>query len=366
MKKTLTTTTSRAINYGAILQTYSLHRKIKGMGCQNEVVHVKNEKPKYFEEIKGYPIRTKLIKLLENYFKIIRYKKCKRAFDNFLEFSKENIISTPEILSLNEIELDNYDLIITGSDQVFGFGIKQNVNDICFLKIDDTKKIKRYSYAASFSSYNLNAEEKAYMKEQLEKYTTISVREEQGKAFLKKEFNLNSQVNIDPVFLHTKEEWDSLTTPNRLIKEKYILVYFLVGAPILEKVIDKVEEKYKLPVVCLQLTAIKRIKADKYIFDAGPKEFLNLFKNAEFIITTSFHGSAFSIIYEKPFYSVLKKGYRIERFESLLKKLNLEDRMVIEKLEEIREVDYTKISLEVEKNRIEGINYLKKILENEV
>ena len=88
MKRTLTTTTSRAINYGAILQTYSLHRKIKDMGCQNEVVHVKNEKPKYFEEIKGYSIRAKLIKSLENCFKIIRYKKCKRAFDNFLKFSK--------------------------------------------------------------------------------------------------------------------------------------------------------------------------------------------------------------------------------------------------------------------------------------
>ena len=106
------------------------------------------------------------------------------------------------------------------------------------------------------------------MKEQLKKYITISVREEQGKSFLKKEFNLDSQVNIDPVFLHTKKEWSSLTTPSKLIKEKYILVYFLVGAPILQKVIDKVKEKYKLPVVCLQLTAIKRIKADKYIFDA--------------------------------------------------------------------------------------------------
>lgn len=363
MKKTLTTTTSRAINYGAILQTYSLHRKIKDMGCQNEVIHVKNEKPKYFEEIKGYSIRAKLIKSLENYFKIIRYKKCKKAFDNFLEFSKENITSTPEILSLNEIELDNYDLIITGSDQVFGFGTKQNVNDIRFLKVNSTKTIKKYSYAASFGSYNLNDEEKAYMKEQLEKYTTISVREEQGKSFLKKELNLDSQVNIDPVFLHTKEEWSSLINTNRIIKEKYILVYFLVGAPILEKVIDKVKEKYKLPVVCLQLTAIKRIKADKYVFDAGPKEFLNLFKNAEFVITTSFHGSAFSIIYEKPFYSVLKKGYRTERFENLLRQLHLENRMITDELVEIESVDYKNISPIIEQKRIEGIEYLKKILD---
>ena len=56
------------------------------------------------------------------------------------------------------------------------------------------------------------------MKEQLKKYITISVREEQGKSFLKKEFNLDSQVNIDPVFLHTKEEWSSLTNPSKLIK----------------------------------------------------------------------------------------------------------------------------------------------------
>lgn len=363
MKRTLTTTTSRAINYGAILQTYSLHRKIKDMGCQNEVVHVKNEKPKYFEEIKGYSIRAKLIKSLENCFKIIRYKKCKRAFDNFLKFSKENIISTPEIMTLNEIDLDNYNLIITGSDQVFGFGTKQNVNDIRFLKIDNVKAIKRYSYAASFGSYNLNNEEKIYMKEQLKKYITISVREEQGKSFLKKEFNLDSQVNIDPVFLHTKKEWSSLTTPSKLIKEKYILVYFLVGAPILQKVIDKVKEKYKLPVVCLQLTAIKRIKADKYIFDAGPKEFLNLFKNAEFVITTSFHGTAFSVIFEKPFYSVLKNGYRTERFENLLKQLHLENRMITDCLGEIESIDYKNISPIIEQKRIESIEYLKKILD---
>ena len=201
------------------------------------------------------------------------------------------------------------------------------------------------------------------MKEQLKKYITISVREEQGKSFLKKEFNLDSQVNIDPVFLHTKKEWSSLTTPSKLIKEKYILVYFLVGAPILQKVIDKVKEKYKLPVVCLQLTAIKRIKADKYIFDAGPKEFLNLFKNAEFVITTSFHGTAFSVIFEKPFYSVLKNGYRTERFENLLKQLHLENRMITDCLGEIESIDYKNISPIIEQKRIESIEYLKKILD---
>ncbi|KDE62051.1 hypothetical protein FUSO5_10305, partial [Fusobacterium necrophorum BFTR-1] len=353
-----------AINYGAILQAYSLQRKILEMGYKNEIIYIKNEKPKYFEEIKGYPIRIKIIKLLENFFRIFRYKDCKKAFNRFLNFSDENIISTKEISRLDELELENYQILITGSDQVFAFGTKENVNEIRFLNYDSDMKLKKVSFAASFGTYNLSNEQLNYMKNSLKKYDEVSVREEQGKNFLDKVLNIKSQVNIDPVFLHTKEEWESIIDKERIIKDQYILCYFLVSSPILENVIKKLKVKYNLPIVCVQLTSIKRIRADKYIFDAGPKEFLNLFKNAEFIVTTSFHGTAFALIFEKSFYSVLKAEYRTERFESLLKKVNLENRIIREEIPEISEIDYISVRDIIEENRLRNIDYLKKIFEN--
>lgn len=367
MKKTLTITTVRAINYGAVLQAYALHKKILMLGAENELIYLKNEKPNYFQSLRKYNFRIKCIKLLENYFRIYRYFSCKSCFNKFVKFSEENFKHTKEIMSLNDIELNKYDAIITGSDQMFGFGVDKNINMARFLCFDDKNKIKRYSFAASFSSYNLDKKQNEFMKKQLKKFEKISVREEQGKSFLKNALSIESQVNIDPVFLLEQEEWEKIITNKRIIKEKYILCYFLISSPILEQVIKKLKEKYNdCKVISVQLTSLKRIKADKYIFDAGPKEFLNLIKNAEAVVTTSFHGTAFSLIFKKDFYSVLKKGYRTERFESLLGKVDLKERLLIEdvKIENILPINYDIVFKKLKEEKRKSIEYIKEILNN--
>lgn len=363
MKKTLTITTARTQNYGAVLQAYALHKKIFQLGGQNEIIYLESERPRFFEKMKGYGFKIKLIKLLENIFKLIRYPQSKRNFNRFIEFSENNFKHTKEILELDEIELKKYDAIITGSDQMFGFGPNSQINKARFLFFRYSGKIKRYSFAASFGEYDFTEVQLEFLKQQLNQYEIISVRETQGKKYLKEKLNIEAQVNIDPVFLLKKEDWEKIIEDEKIIKNKYILCYFLVSSPILESMIKNLKKKYGYPVVCVQTTAIKRIKADKYIFDAGPKEFLNLIKNAEFVITTSFHGTAFSIIFEKDFYSILKKGYRTERFESLLEKLNLKDRMLSSVCEEITSINYQGVSKIITKNREKNIQYLEKILE---
>ena len=364
MKKTLTITTVRAQNYGAVLQAYALHKKILTLGGDNELIYLENEKISYFESLKGHKLRTKCIKILENYFRIYRYFKSKRGFNRFVEFSEKNFKRTKEIMNLDELNLQAYDAIITGSDQMFGFGVNENINKARFLYFEKNIDIKKYSFAASFSTYNLPENRLSFMKNQLQGFDKISVRETQGKAFLAEKLNLTSHVNIDPVFLLNSKEWEKIIQNERIIKEKYILCYFLISSPVLQKMLDELKKKYNYPIIAVQLTAVKRIKADKYIFDAGPKEFLNLIKNAEVIVTTSFHGTAFSIIFEKEFYSVLREGYRTERFESLLAKLNINKRLIIkeEDSKNIPPIDYELVRKQLEKEKEKSCNYLLEIL----
>lgn len=364
MKKTLTITTVRAQNYGAVLQAYALHKKILMLGGDNELIYLKNEKTSYFENLKGHRIRTKCIKILENYFRVYRYFESKKGFNRFIEFSEKNFKKTKEIMNLTELDLQAYDAIITGSDQMFGFGVNENINKARFLYLEKKINIKKYSFAASFSSYTLPESQLSFMKTQLQNFDSVSVRETQGQVFLIEKLGINSHVNIDPVFLLSSKEWEEIISNERIIKEKYILCYFLINSPMLQKILDNLKKKYNYPIIAVQLTAVKRVKADKYIFDAGPKEFLNLIKNAEIVVTTSFHGTAFSIIFEKEFYSILREGYRTERFESLLTKLNINKRLISkdDNLKDIPPIDYELVRKLIENEKTKSNEYLLQIL----
>lgn len=361
MKRTLTITTARAENYGAVLQAYALQKTIQKFGGENELIFLKNEKPEFWESIKGYSLRTKCIKILENIFRLYRYNELKNRFNKFLDFSENTLVHTKEITKLDELDLENYNALITGSDQVFGFSVDSNITNNRYLVCE--KNIKKYSFAGSFSTYGLTELQEKFMKEQLKKYQKISVREGQGKKFLEDKLGLEAEVNIDPVFNFTKEEWEEMIDTKKIISKKYILCYFLISSPILESVISEVKKKYNLPVVAIQLTAIKRIKVDNYVFNAGPLDFLNLIKNAEAVVTTSFHGTAFSVIFEKDFYSVLKPGYRTERFTSLLNKLNINDRIINSKdYTLIEKIDYKSVNEKLKVEREKNLDYIKEFL----
>lgn len=369
MKKTLTITTARAQNYGAVLQSYALQKTIEKFGAENRIIFLKKEKPKlrknifeFLQEISKDKFKFKCIKILEYIFELYRSKHVKQRFNKFISFSEHVLKHTSEIEVLDDLPLEEYVALITGSDQVFNTSLKPNIKNNRFLICN--KKIKKYSFAAGLSSYALSKEDKLFMEKALSKYETISVRETQAAKYLEKELKLDVQVNIDPVFNLSKIEWENMIEAKRIVSKKYILCYFLISSPYLKNVLEYLKNKYKLPIICVQTGSVKRIKADKYIFNAGPLEFLNLIKNAEVVVTTSFHGTAFSIIFEKDFYSVIKPGYKTERFTSLLNKLELADRIIdSNNYKNLKQIDYDKVNILLEQERKINLDYIGKILE---
>ena len=177
-------------------------------------------------------------------------------------------------------------------------------------------------------------EEKNRVKEDLLKYTNISVREQGSFNNVKELTGIEPEINVDPTLLLKKEEWEKLIPSNRVISKDYILLYNLKGDKGILKIAKKVSKVLGLPVVVTK----KGLKTEiiygfKKVYDVGPIEFLNLIKNAKLVLSSSFHGTVFSVLFNKPFFAI--NGSKDFRISTLLEKMNLQDRSIeIDNIEE--------------------------------
>lgn len=192
------------------------------------------------------------------------------------------------------------------------------------------KKSKKYSYAASFGFENLPENMLDNYKSLLEDFQAISVREQSAQSIVKKILARVIPVVLDPVFLLTKQEWELLASKTRVIKEKYILVYELMSSKTLFDFALKLQAETGYKIVSISNAKHNR----KNVISRGtdrPEIFLNYIKNAEYIVTNSFHGTAFSIIFNKQFSVEYLKGSMNSlntRISDLLNNYGLENRII--------------------------------------
>lgn len=357
--KSITVTTHNSINYGAALQAYALHRAQKQMKIDNKLLKIDN-KEMLFQTV-SFPVnRTMLINMYLNLMTLIHLQKRLRLINNFQSFVSENIGETRLYQSIRDIEenLPEADFFITGSDQVFGLrGEYDNIRTLSFLP---TGKLA-FSYAASLGEYDWTDEEKSIFADRLEKFAFISVREKYAKEYIESFSHAECQVHIDPVFLLNQEEWKQVAHMP-YIDEAYILVYPLVSNELTQEAIDQIKSETGYKVVSVSASPLKRVKADIYISDAGPAEFLGLIANAAAVITTSFHGTALSIIFEKPFYTLIK-NYKSQRMTDLLEMLGLSDRIYSGKNTNPLSIDFSKARDVIAKEKERSFAYLKSIVD---
>lgn len=231
---------------------------------------------------------------------------------------------------------------------------------------------KIFSYASSSSSKDCSNKENIKL---LQKYKYIGVRETFSANELKKHLNAEIHVNLDPTLLFTGKEWTKLLqkSKNRIIKKPYVLFYILTYSfnpySDIENLISEIIKQTHLFPVFLYGSVKRTIKYNaKNILNAGPKEFFNLIKNAELIITSSFHGTCFSILQNKNFYSLVDsvQNNSDERITSLLSDLGLENR-ILEKKEKFKiknneNIDYLLVNKKLERLREKSLCYLKNAL----
>ncbi len=332
-KKIGTITFHSSYNHGSVLQAYALQEYILdqfGQQYDYQIINLRTKRQKdlYNKPYGFYDAKSMIKKIV--YFKYKRlFLKRKGRYETFL---KNNLHLTTEYENLNELKKANlnFDFLISGSDQIWNYTIL-DFDWAFFLEFGDDKA-KRLSYAASFGPKPLDCsqETKSRLQKDLKRYSSISVREHGSLNNLKKIMNIDENkvsINADPTLLLDKSSWDKLVE-SPIEKGDYIFLYDLKNKKEAYDIAKKLSKQYRLPIIVVKEKAqlIMPHRNIKKRYDAGPIEFLNYIKYAKIVISTSFHGNVFSIIFNKPFLAV--GGNKDFRINNILRLAKLTDRAI--------------------------------------
>lgn len=347
----------RAENVGAALQVWALQNFLVTMGHEVVVIDYRCsaiemtydiysprlfwKRRNFFKSFKLYIDRIRTIetrKRKKQLFKIFR--------ERFLQVSKPvcRIKDIPEC-----------GLYITGSDQVWSLTLTKGYDKFYFLDFPAKHKL---SYAASLEHSSLKKfrNEISRISKALEDYDAISVREpwivNEIQPFLS---NKDINVCIDPVFLRTKEDYLEIA---ELPKElNYIFVYQVIESPLTNEVTSYLANKYDLSVIKMHARQTPEMLNSRDILEFGPQEFLGYIANAQYVITTSFHGLAFSLLFEKDFWVI--NTDRSNRQRNLLNEVGIGERL-ISSVEDVKvePINYERVELLLQ----DAINKSKKYL----
>lgn len=315
-------------NYGACLQAYALQNTLKKMGYKSEIINFeKDDFVASREMFCRHPRRMK--EIIKNVSRMPYWTSLHKREELFNRFTFDVLHSTPRYRTEQEVKdhAKEYDCIICGSDQIWNLSKKHDApaaNPIFFLNFP--KEQRRVAYAASFAKWVSEApkHENEFMP-WLKQFDAISVREQSGVNYLKS-VGIDCEITLDPTVLLDSEDYDAICK-ERLISEKYILMFGWNTNQNLIAAAKKVSRELNLPVLNIVPPPRGMFCGIKRKLDIGPREFLSMIKHAEFVVTNSFHGTAFSTTYEKPYVSIVS-GNPDTRMASLLNQLGLSDHLV--------------------------------------
>lgn len=365
MKKVAVITMHRIYNYGSVLQTYATQKVFEKERAKCEIIdYISPYRTKrlmfwdYPPKLKGKKIR----RILYYAGKIFSFILKDFTFGSFI---KKNLSLSQNQYVTNKDLLDNppeADVYVTGSDQVWNSIYNHGIDESYYLNFA-AKNARKAAYAASFGVTELNKEEQHTIRPLLSEYFILSVRENSAVSILKN-MGFESVCLIDPTLQLCKEDWLTISS-KRLVKSRYLLLFLLYnednGASLYAKY---VAEKKGLKIVKLSWELKKPKDVDILFTHRKPQDFLSLVAYADFIVTNSFHGVAFSINLNRQFIFIPRSELN-GRIESLLKLTGLENRMiqkennlyVIEK-----NIDYTLVNSKLNEERKKTRNYIQKIL----
>ncbi len=351
-------TFSCAYNYGAILQCYALQEFLKET---NYDVDVLNYRPSYLETRKpklslslffSSPIRF-------FYYLFRVYPRFLDSYSKFQYFCESNLLLTEKLIDGSQLSKKSelYDYILIGSDQVWNEKFNGNDKNWYGEFVREDSKTKLISYAASAGDANLSEEKKEYLEKVLNSFFAISAREivlkKQLQELLKKEISFV----LDPTLMTNPDVWKKWYAPIR--KDRYILVYQARENNNCYRIAEHISKELNAKVIGIDncSNTIKRYGAS---CSFGPSDFVSLIKNSLCVITTSFHGTAFSIITNVPFYTLALNDGADERCASLLGSLNLLERLIDkDSTPDFKLIDYSSINYKLNKLRNNSQSYLK-------
>lgn len=336
------------VNYGALLQAYSLQEVIQSYGMKAEILQYVNE------DIRKKEMNEKTKKDYKYFIKkLVMGKALLRKRDKFKLFEENNIKKGMDIIDEALFDVnERYDFFVTGSDQVWNMNITKNDWTFFLDFVKDSRKL--ISYAPSFGNEEFPLECRNKISELLNRFRALSVREQSGKELIYDISRRESQVVLDPTLLLDKNKWNKMANFKPPLAH-YILVYFPNNKKVVFDFVKKLKKETKLPVVYLSISP--RIQFGvKTIYDASVEEFLGWIKHADYVVTGSFHGTAFSLNFEKQFfYEPSGIGSRID---NIVKLCGVEERAIGH--DQLKEpIDYKEVSRKLDELRKESYFWLK-------
>lgn len=360
-------TMHRVFNYGSVIQTYALSKYLEEQGHDIEIIDYIAERFKYKNTLFYVNPRRNKSMIHKLFFITVALPgrlMHKHLFESFIKRSykltQDKYYSIEELIE-NPPEADVY---ITGSDQVWNSGFENKVDRAYFLDFVPKNK-KRISYAGSFGKEKLEECESEEIKELINKYDKISVREDSAISILES-IGRNDAIHVvDPTLLLDREEWDNLSS-ERLRHEKYLLIYQLNPN---EKIIEyarKIAIQKGLKIAKFGWDYIKPKGVDINFAYRKPEDFLSAIKYADYIVTDSFHGTIFSIKFNRQFICIEPPKYS-GRLYSILRKVGLEERMIRGSLninKVLTKIDYEYANIILKNEQKKAKDYLYDALNN--
>lgn len=320
------------LSYGAVLQTYASVRLLESKGHKVSVVNLIHPSRKRFYT----KLRSWLLLVMD-----LQFSKFKKRYFTGL---------TSKMYSLGAEEIPDADYVVIGADQVWNRDLTTPIDLAFFVNFSD--RVKKLSLASSFGKAVWDEDERYTQKIKglLSKFEAVSVREDTGRELLHKTFGLESTLLIDPTLAYG--EFDELLLSDKNRKDIY--TFFVNRYSGYDECVDLISEEHQLPV-------FRHTKFSFYLKNS-PSHWLTYIRNASVVITDSFHGVAFSIMFKKPFYVLWGESSKSTRITSLLNILGLGDRYirsvedyVARKNEFSHTIDYSTVDeiLSVERKKFE-------------
>ena len=348
--------------YGGALQCYALQHILRSLGHDVKVINRKWGKFRPLEK------RTWLQNIKHQIKEIVAPDPFNKFYNQYYEFTQP--ITSNEILQ--EIGTKKFfDVIIAGSDQPWNPECISTMGYYFYLDWV-SPDVKKYAYAVSYGKdyFPASAEEIKKIKAILQQYTAISVRESSGIKISQELFNVNVQQCLDPTLLLDKENYNKIITDKK-IRDKYICKFFLDNNPTKQNIVESIAHETNLKIIDNN-PVFPRNKFLKFIYQPiSISAWLRNIRDAQYVITDSFHGTVFSILFHKQFISINNKKRGSARFESLLSVLNLSYRLINEdnltptNICKIlhKQIDYKTIDSKLKSLRIESIYFIQKLHE---
>lgn len=362
-------------NYGTVLQAISLKNVVSRFNDNIEIIAYKKKLSiMQLKRISNFNLVRLKMKTLNKKIRIKNKNWDQKKNIRFKSFLSENVRFSEEIVGYEELKesIKKYDVILLGSDQLWN---PINIGTHYFTLEFVPSSIPKYTYATSFGVTSLEKKDIITMQKSLKRIDSISVREEQGARLINCICpELDVRVDLDPTMLLSMAEWNLLIPSKRLIDDKYIFAYFVGNQVEYRKIVEWFAQEYGYRIILLP-------HIDEYVkydlkfeneisMSAGPKEFINLIRYADYVFTDSFHGCVFSVLFHKCFFPFARfrqdeKGSMNSRVENLFNMIKLDNHMCFDKQDVLRlknrDVNYKDIDMILEEKRERSINYLKSL-----